>query len=258
MGLFSRGPAAPVEAPGTLSSGRRLTSSLSSDEAHRTVEALMNSYRERQYPTLPHLVPAGTVWMGSPADEPTAFYAGADQEGAFLLFTFRGTASGSEIGVFPLGHGDARLTLPIIGHLKQRDASLTSIGTYPHGALRLTRPPVPDDLVDQTLAAAGYPATPLNLAQIADQLFTMASLKAFQYISSQDGDPVGHRYLRAWREQATFGPALVEPIRMVLDGLAAWDVSVLPYMQDIPLRIQGVVLQASGHEGSFWDSLERG
>jgi hypothetical protein len=32
---------------------------------------------------------------------------------------------------------------------------------------------------------------------------------------------------------------------------------VLPYMQDIPLRIQGVLLEAAGNPGSFWDNVER-
>ena len=73
----------------------------------------------------------------------------------FLLVTLTPAAWGTEAGIFPLGSGDDRLTLPVVGHWKMRDNSLSSTGQWPGGTVRLAPPPVTDQLVDDTLAAAG-------------------------------------------------------------------------------------------------------
>ncbi|MFF2718775.1 hypothetical protein [Streptomyces sp. NPDC058011] len=44
---------------------------------------------------------------------------------------------------------------------------------------------------------------------------------------------------------------------MVVDDLAAWNTDALPYIQDIPLRSQSILLEAVGNQGSIWETLER-
>jgi hypothetical protein len=261
MGLFNRrgkstqhGHAAPSA---VLGSGRKLTSSLPLGEAVQCVEELMGSYRNRQYPTLPHLVPAGHTWHGAAEEEPAAVYAGKDQAGDFLLLTFSRSGQSTLLGVFPLGSGPERLNMPLIGNLKMRDRSLSSLGTFPGGSIALTAPTVPHPLIEDTLTAAGYPHTAKNRAMLADQLFLMAVTKGYQFISNMESEAAGRRQSAAWRQRAIGRAAPLEPIQMVLDDLAAWNVSSLPYIQDIPLRVQSVLLEAVDHQGSFWETLDR-
>ncbi|MET9926436.1 MULTISPECIES: hypothetical protein [unclassified Streptomyces] len=47
------------------------------------------------------------------------------------------------------------------------------------------------------------------------------------------------------------------PVQMVVDDLAAWNTDALPYIQDIPLRSQSILLEAVGNQGSIWETLER-
>jgi hypothetical protein len=49
-----------------------------------------------------------------------------DGRGEFLLIAMWEREGGTEIGMFPLGAGDERLTLPMIGHWKGQDRSLTA------------------------------------------------------------------------------------------------------------------------------------
>ncbi|NBM16217.1 hypothetical protein [Streptomyces sp. GC420] len=261
MGLFSRRskPSQPGRAAPSamLGSGRKLASSLSLGDAVQSVEDLMDSYRNRKYPTLPHLVPAGHTWHGEAAEAPAAVYAGEDQAGNFLLLTFGRSSRGTLLGVFPLGSGSERLNLPLIGNLKMRDGSLSSIGTFPDGSIELTAPTVPPTLIEDTLTAAGHPHTVDNRAVVADRLFTMAALKGYQFISNMESEAAGQRQSAAWQQRAEGCTTLVEPIQMVVDDLAAWNVGSLPYIQDIPLRIQSILLEAVGEQGSIWEKLDK-
>lgn len=257
MGLFSRRPAPPAQIPGLLDSGRRLSSTLSVPESVASVEQLLGTYRQRQYPTLPLLVPAGHTWLGAPDERPDLVCSGAAQDESFLLFTFRPTPAGSEIGIYPLGYGPERLTMPVVGNLKMIDSSLSSTGTLPGGSIALTPPVVPQDLVGATLSIVGLPWTHANLATVADELLTMAILKGSQFVKSIDGPDAAMRRIEDWRRRAQFGPTLVEPIEMVLRELAAWDPSVLPYIQDVPLRIQAVLLQGVDSQDGFWADLDQ-
>ncbi|MEW1645442.1 hypothetical protein [Streptomyces sp. NPDC091219] len=260
MGLFSRRDksAQPSRAASAamLASGRKLASSLPLGDAVQCLEDLMDSYRDRTYPTLPHLVPAGHTWHGSAEEAPAAAYTGEDQAGDFLLLTFGRTGQGTLLGVFPLGSGPERLNMPLIGNLKTRDGSLRSVGTFPDGSVSLTAPTVAHSLVEDTLTSAGYPHTVENRALLADQLFTMAITKGYQFISTMESDAAGRRQIAAWRQRAEDCVTLVEPIQMVVDDLAAWNAGSLPYIQDIPLRVQSVLLEAVGQKGSFWETLD--
>ncbi|QIJ64440.1 hypothetical protein [Streptomyces sp. JB150] len=261
MGLFSRrgtssraGSAAPSL---LLGSGRKLTSSLALGDSVQCVEELMDGYRDRKYAALPHLVPAGHLWHGAAQEAPAAVYASADQAGDFVLFAFGRGGTGTRIGVFPLGFGSKRLNTPLIGHLKTRDPSLSSVGAFPEGVVSLTAPTVPPTLVEDTLTAAAYPHTAGNLARVADRLFTMAATKGYQFVSGMESEAAARRRSAAWQRRAENSATLVEPVQLVLDDLASWQPGVLPYIQDLPLRVQSVLLEAVGLEGSFWEALER-
>ncbi|WP_216590175.1 hypothetical protein [Streptomyces brasiliscabiei] len=217
----------------------------------------MGSYRNRKYPALPHLVPAGHSWLGPGEEAPAAVYASEDQAGDFLLLTFGRTNQGTLLGVFPLGSGPERLNMPLIGNLKMRDGSLRSVGAFPDGSIALTAPTVPHSLIEDTLTSAGYPHTVENRAMLADRLFTMAATKGYQFISNMESEAAGRRQSAAWRQRAEGCGTLVEPIQMVVDDLAAWNVGALPYIQDLPLRAQSILLDAVGNAGSFWETLDR-
>ncbi|MEU9921200.1 hypothetical protein AB0H51_07810 [Streptomyces griseoluteus] len=260
MGLFSRRakPSRPARAasPAMLGSGRKLTSSLPLGNAVQCLEDLMDSYRNRKYPALPHLVPAGHTWHGDPAEAPAAVYASEDQAGDFLLLTFARSGRGTLLGVFPLGSGPARLDLPLVGNLKTRDGSLSSIGTFPEGAIALAAPTVPDTFIEDSLTAAGYPHTVDNRAKLADRLFTMAVTKGYQFVSTIESEAAGRRQSAAWQQRFEDCATLVEPLQMVVDDLAAWNTGCLPYIQDLAPRVQSILLDAVGREGSFWETLD--
>ncbi|MGQ0631640.1 MAG: hypothetical protein ACT4P1_11390 [Sporichthyaceae bacterium] len=255
MGLFSRSRVATNNASvPPMGSGRRLRSNLQIEDALQAIEKVIDGYRSRQYPHLPHLVPTGHDWLLRDEAAPAAVYSGGDYNRDFLLFTLWRAPHGCEIGVFPLGVGDDRLQIPFIGHLKQVDSSLSSIGLVPRGSVSLRPPPVPDDFVIQLLAIARYPVTQENCAIIAQQFYMQTRLKAHQFISGKAGDSVGQRYLDRWAT-AEFDATMTEPVRAVLRDLASWDPGILPYIQDIPLRMRAIMLEAQDHKGTFWDDL---
>ncbi|MGW5070783.1 hypothetical protein ACWEQJ_32680, partial [Streptomyces cyaneofuscatus] len=202
-------------------------------------------------------VPAGHTWHGPAEEAPAVVYASQDQAGDFLLLTFGRTGGGTLLGVFPLGSGHERLQMPLIGNLKMRDGSLSSVGTFPERSVALTAPAVPRTLVEDTLTTAGYPHTPENLAVLADQLFTMTVTSGFQFINHLESEAAGRRWSADWRQRAEECTTLVEPIQMVVDDLAAWNTDTLPFIQDIPLRPQSILLEAVGNQGSIWETLER-
>lgn len=145
MGLFGRkkaGPTGPASGrAGALDSGRRFSSSLAPSAAVSAVQQLIDSYGAGP------IAPAEFSWHG-PADQtPVEVYvaniARAAHPGNYLVISFRPAGSGTEIGVFPEGVGDARLTIPFAGNLKMLDNSLSSTGTIPGGQLALSTSPGP-------------------------------------------------------------------------------------------------------------------
>lgn len=74
----------------------------------------------------------------------------------------------------------------------------------------------------------------------------MFKLKAYQLISSQD-QLLGSRFIE---EHDGASP------QQVLEDLGSWDHDVVPYIQDIPGRIKGLLLENTA-EGNAWKDLER-
>jgi hypothetical protein len=144
--------------PGTMlmTSGRCLYSSRRPEDCAESLQQVFDSYRPRGHREVPPLVPADIEWVPATAG-PAFTLCGHDDSDDSLLFTFTDASGGTDAGIFPLGSGPARLTLSVVGHWQQRDSSLSSIGTWAPGTVRLTPPPIADVLIDETLQAADYP-----------------------------------------------------------------------------------------------------
>lgn len=239
-----------------LGSGRRLRSVLALPNCLAHLEAILLSYRplESAYRT-PYVVP-GWRWNGSQQQEkpPETIITFGGADGEPLFSAFWPDRSGTEFGLFPLGSGDERLSsLPIIGHWKQRDASLTSIGIVPGGLITLAPPYVPDHFVEELLKTAGFPFTPYNVEAIGTMVGRMFLAKAHQFIASQDPRSAD-RFIQS---HAYTGGPLREFYQRVLDDLAAWNPDILPYIQDTPMRVRAISLEAGDAPGTIWSTLER-
>jgi hypothetical protein len=260
MGIFTKGksqPAGSAQRPGTavLASGRRLRSALSPPDCVTALEQVFGTYRQRRYRDLPHLVPCGIQWLRDGGTAPLAV-CGSDESDNFLLFTLAATTGGTDAGIFPLGSGDARLALSVVGHWKRADGSLSSTGTWPAGTVLLTAPPVDDQLLDGTLLAAGYPVIPANRARLAQQLFEMFLVKSHQFIQSKSGSSTADRFVDDQKRRADW-TSLTGPLRSTLQALGEWQAGVLPYVQDLPLRCCALLLEPGGGDAPVWSQMER-
>jgi hypothetical protein len=263
MGLFgtkkeSPGRSAKPRFP-PMGSGRRLSSALGVADTLSTLDAVVSTYRPQKYAALPLLIDAGFAWLADPAQTPKVAVSCEDAQEDFLLVALIDRAAGTEIGLFPLGSGDARLTLNIVGHWKQQDSSLSSTGTWPAGTIALRPPRVPLDLAQTTVARGGYPLTDRNLALMAEQLFTGILVKAGQFVSHSDGDRASQQFVEDQGRKAAWSmDALSAPLQSVVDDLSEWNPGVLPYIQDLPWRVSAVFLEgAANPSGTFWGKMDR-
>jgi hypothetical protein len=194
---------------------------------------------------MPALAPAGYTWLNDGA-APDLVMAFSDQDGHPILAAFWDRPDGTTSGLFPLGSGDRQLEqMPIIGHWKQRDRSLTSIGTFPGRLVRYEVPELPNDYFANILTLGGYPTSQFNQRIMTAHVAMMLKLKAHQHISSQD-------QRMASRFADTHDGASPQQI---LEDLGTWNYGVVPYIQDLPGRIQGLLLE--NMDGQVWKDLER-
>lgn len=149
--------------------------------------------------------------------------------------TLRSTTEGTEAGIYDLAE---EMTLPLIGHWKQRDASLTSIGQAEAG-LAITAPPVPDDYVEELIQRLGLPLNEETRLKAAAELHQMFVLKAVTFMQSEP-ESVAHGFIADQRNL----PLGVEGLRMILTNLARWKTGVIPYIQDVPLRVRALIVQS--------------
>jgi hypothetical protein len=259
MGLFGskkNGPAREKQIP-PMGSGRRLASALGVTETLNTLEAVVSGYRPPKYANMPYLVDTGFAWLADPADTPRAVVSCEDAQDDFQLVALIERASGTEIGLFPLGSGDARLTLNIVGHWKQRDPSLTSRGTWPAGTIALRPPRVTDDLFQVALARAGYPPSGRNMLIIAEQLFSGFLMKASDFVSRLDSERAALQFIDDHQKKAVWSmDDLSGPLQSVVDDLVKWNPRVLPYIQELPWMVSAVYLDGD-HVGGYWDQMEK-
>jgi hypothetical protein len=211
-----------------------------------TLESVLDGYRPRRYEHLPHWVDTGFNWLGS-GPAPSRVISGQDAAGDFLLVALWPVGAGTEAGLFPLGSGDDRLGLPIIGHWKMQDPSLTSVGLFPAASVALRAPRIPAGYLETTLQLGGKQPTPDNIAALRDMTAQQMLVKAYQFISSQN-ERQAQAFVDA-RRQTT-------DLQRILDDLGDWDPGVLPYLQDLPLRIRGLMLSPEIRaESPLWKSL---
>ncbi len=253
MGLFSRRSAAPGQPPAKpgrvpLASGRRLQSSLGAEQVVKVLESAVSAYKKRPYEHTPLVVPVGYEWLSAGAP-PAMAYGFDDVDDFIILAALWLNGTGTEIGLFPLGSGDDRLqNIPAIGHMKRLDSSLTSTGTIPANSIALKSPQITDAFLSNLLALGGFPETPLNLAVADAELASLLKIKAWEFIRSRD-----ERAASRFVENHDTASA-----QTVLDDLAAWNAGVVPYIQELPYRIQGIVLtREDGEPAHFWHNMER-
>jgi hypothetical protein len=255
MGLFKKRTETPTGQPGTapLGSGRRLRSSLSGLDCLSALNEIVGSYRQPTYEHLPLVIEPGWAWTGVDEDPPTQAVSCGDQNDDFLLIALWPQPQGTNLGLFPLGGGDDRLSgLPIVGHWKQRDSSLSSIGLVPSGRIRLAAPVLAENYCSEILQAGGYPDTESNREATCGLVNQMMLVKAHSFLSTGDSQAAdrfvdGHRWIP--------GSGIQGP-QSILSGVCVAMPGVLPYIQDLPLRVRAILLDNQG-EGSFWHDLDR-
>lgn len=215
------------------------------------VEDLLAATRPRQYPELPRLVPAGWVWLGETPEHPEVGYAGVDIENrpVFVAFTVQGGATQCRFFAGDPGRGDPLTEL--IDQLGQR-ISVASTTPLSAGLVGLTAPPISDSLVEDVITATARTVTPANRAAVGDMFLTQVKFKAAQIIQNGHGHARAVDFLDAWAALRG-GPLVVA--RAVLDDLCRWDPTVTAYVQDWPLRMRAILIQAAGQPGTFWDQL---
>jgi hypothetical protein len=262
MGLFNNGTRQAsggnaVAAVANLDTGRRLRSDLAPPESARLLASVFSGYRERKYPELPLLVPAGVRWAG-PEGAPAIALSGNDESGHFVLLTLApAPGGGTDAGLFPLASGPERLSPSLVGHWKTRDPSLSSTGRWPARTAALTPPPISDRLISDTLTAAGYPASPVNLHRMAAVYLDQFLVKSYQFIEGSQGEGSAKRFVAEQRRGADFAE-LTGPLRMTLQALANWNSGVLPYVQDLPYRAQSVLMSVArtDRRAGIWADMQ--
>jgi hypothetical protein len=256
MGLFTRdknqqGGGANRTPP--MPPGRRLRSDLSPEDCVEVLRQVFDGYRPRRRPDMEPLVPTGIRWAAEDG-APSVAVSGSDESDDFVLFTFAPARQGTEAGIFTLGGN-----LAVAGHWKQRDSSLVSVGSWPGGAVYLTPPPIDESLVYGTLDAASYPVTPGNASKVAQQFTMMFLVKCQEFVSSQEGARSAERFMmthQRWQQQGS--PSLAELLQAPLRLLAEWNPGVLPYVQDLPMRIRSILLEGVCDDRDIlWSKLER-
>lgn len=226
----------------------------------------MEAIRPRQYPELPRLVPAGWRWVGDEAERPEGMWVGADGDNAPIGITVReveghpedgtdGQRGGpTDLGIYPLGSGDGRLHAAAVRVLVQQmpGAAEAQSRVAPPGTIVLEAPPIPADLLAGMLRAAGRAVTPGNVDVLGQMFVTQVKLKASQFIQNSVGHERAMAYLDRW---ALLRGGHLDIARAVLADLCSWNASVIPYAQDIPLRMRAIMLQVVGTPGTFWDDV---
>lgn len=240
-----------------LGSGRRLRSGLALDDCLSVLATVVQSYHPAKSAyRLPFVVP-GWQWNGAPGYEhpPIKVVSCSDTDDYPLFVAFWAEPSGgfrTEMGLFPLGHGDERLAaMPFIGHWKQHDPSLNSAGVFPQGMIAVTPPPIPDGYVAEILTAAGCSLTPSNIDALSRDLAYMYLIKAWELIKSKDA-----RAAETFTNRHGYtGDPMEQQIRGILSDLVAVHHQLLAYIQDLPMTIRAFVLEHKRDSGTTWERL---
>ncbi len=240
MALFRKSTATTAEpAPRPrFGPGRRLASNRDLRACVTTILGVLEVHAPTKYQHMPTLYESAVIWHGKkplPAEAWTCSY-GVDDIFVFVLWP---TAAGTETGLFPLGGGEDSLNTPFIGQWKQADASLRSIGRFDAGQLTLLPPEIDRSYYEETLRLAGKPTTDANIAILAEQVAQMFTVKAYEAIAKVGRDERGaDRFIDGHRWTGD----LSLPQR-VLNDLGDWNYKIVPYIQDLPWRVRGILLE---------------
>jgi len=248
MGLFRKqppAPAKPAERP-RFGPGRRLSSDQDLQGCLANMSAVLTNHFPTPYVHMPPLFESSVIWHGEkpvigseqrPASaEAWSCSYGEDDIFVFVLWQLE---TRTEIGLFPLGGGDSSLQTPFIGQWKMADPSLSSTGMFDKGLLTLLTPEVPRHYFEHILGLAHKPVTDTTVAMIAEQVSQMFTLKGYEYISRMErNEPAATRFI----DDHLWNGDLALPQKVLAD-LGAWNYQVVPYIQDLPSRVAGILLE---------------
>jgi hypothetical protein len=254
MALFRRRDQSVQQAPTIprFGAGRRLETDENIAQVLTTIERVLEVHAPTRYQHMPAVQPARVEWYGEgrqPDVSSTCSY-GADDIFVFALWSGGPTL----VGLFPLGGGEAELNTPFIGQWKQADPSLRSVGRFEPRQLGLLAPPVDDAYFREVLRLGGVEPTARNQATIARQVSELFALKAMEFMSSKDAR-AADRFVDAHRWDGD-----VNLPQRILDDLGWWNTQIIPYLHDLPWRVQGILLEPgpSGRpEAPIWQQMER-
>ncbi|MFC5947937.1 hypothetical protein ACFQH9_06585 [Pseudonocardia lutea] len=228
---FNRRTGKPGRRPvAVFDSGLRLRAGVALPDC---LDNLRRLIPDRQ-PGVPKLLPARAYWRGA-GRAPDATVTFVDDEGRFVVATLWAEDGRTEIGLFPLTSGPDRLAIPLIGHYAATFGSLSSLGTFQAGVVELAPPQITEDLLYSIVDEAGVPATPGNMGAVAGHVRDMVLEQGHQFIFGQD--PAGAQSFVEGHRGASADAIVHE--------LACWDPGVIPYIQDLPYRIQAILLERS-------------
>jgi hypothetical protein len=204
---------------------------------------------------MPAYADAGWIWNGPEDETPAAVIAFDDSDDEFLLATLRPDGTGTEIGLFPLGSGDERLSpLSITGQWKQVDASLSSIGTIPSRQITLAAPWFAEETFAEIVETAGFAPSQANVAAVGRQFGVMSLIKSSEFINSQDPRNVD-RFRNTHKYDGVSSASSF--CQAVFDDLAGLYPGTLPYIQDLPVRFRAILLEDIDPAAGFWSELEQ-
>ncbi len=253
MALFGRRNTTPPKPPTRprFGAGRRLTTTQQPELCIATLAQVRQEIAPAKYQHMPSLYPAAIAWYGEeplPSEARSCSYGTDD----FFVFLFWPRQGGTTIGLFPLGGSEESLRAPLIGLWKQADASLTSVGRFEPHQLSLLAPRLGERYYTDILEVAGVAPTDHNIAVLARQVAELFKIKAHEFMSRQD-PRAASRFLadRPWTGD-------IELAQRVLKDLGNWNYQVLPYIQYLPWRVRGIILEP-GDDGRpaapMWEDM---
>ena len=131
---------------------------------------------------------------------------------------------------------------------RKRSSSEPDVATLP------PPPPIPHGYYEEILTATGFPVTADNLWAVQRMVGTMFLVKAWEFINSQD-EAGAVRF----RDAHAFGRSV--PVEQwpssILADLVAWNPRVSPYIQDLPSRVRGLIIDGSTPGGNTFMSGDR-
>lgn len=231
--------------------GRRLESNQDLRSCVGTLSAVLGVHAPPRHAHMPALHEANVLWHGG-NPLPSEAWTSDDSRDDKFVFVFWPIEGRTRIGLFPLGGREESLQTPLIGQWKQADPSLKSTGRFDQGLLTLLAPGVDRRYYEETLKIAGRAPTEENIRILARQVTEMFLIKAQQFIASRD-TTAASRFVddHPWTGD-------IELPARILEDLGRWNHQVIPYIQDLPGRVRGLLLEPGpdGHPAAVvWKQI---